>query len=242
MLKILFNKFKIVCLSIQNKIFSVLIRIFTKSNLIKCITIFALGFISRILLSTINDGNIFSNYLYQIFAIYYFFLYFFIVLINEFTDYFHLTLNVNNFSKAGFKYKTYKFYTMDSVEEGSSSNNKEKGYNDSANSNRPVHNRIRDLRYSEKKYDPSQDHIYLEKEKIINKYKEEFKEFYSTNKESIKLTTDDLEKLTIKVANKLYNTGSVSAVMDILPADIQSLYKKFLRKQLLDKVRFSSTR
>jgi hypothetical protein len=166
------------------------------------------------------------------------------MLVNEFMDYFHLTLDVNHLYKSSFKYKNYKFYTMNSVNEGSSSdNNAEEG--SSANFNyfkRPIHNRIRELKCSAQEYDSSQDLAFQEKEKTINKYKKEFKEFYTINRESIKLTTDDLEKLTIKVANKYYNTRSVSDVMDILPADIQPLYNEFIRKQLLGKVKFSSTR
>lgn len=239
------NKFKIVYFSIQKKLPSILVRIFTKSNLIKFVIIFTLGFISRVFISNIYNGNMFSDYLNQIFVIHYLFLSFLIILINEFIDYFHLTLDVDNFSKSSLKYKISNFYTMNSLGEGPSSDNKGEGYMDSANSDdfeRPMHNRIRELRYSEKEYDPSQDLAFQEKEKTINKYKKEFKEFYITNRESIKLTTDDLEKLTIKVANQYYNTGSVSAVIEILPADIQPLYNKFMRKQLLDKVRFSSTR
>ena len=187
--------------------------------------------------------NIFFNYLYEISGIYYFFLSSLIILINEFMDYFHLTLDVNYFSKSSFKYKNYKFYTMNSVGESSSSNTNEEG--SSANSNnfkRPMHKRIREIKCSEKEYDFSQDLALQEKEKIIEKYKKEFKEFYTTNRESIKLTTDDLDKLTIKVANKYFNTGSVSDVLDILPADIKPLYHEFIRKQLISNVRFSSRR
>jgi hypothetical protein len=238
------NKLKIVYLSIQNKLLSILTRIFTKSNLIKYFTIFILGFISRIFINYMFNINIFSNYLYQISGIYYLFLSSLIILINEFLNYSHLTLDVNHFSNSSFKYTGSKIYTMDSVGEGSSSdNNGEEG--SSANFNdfkRPLHKRISELKYSEKEYDSTQDLALQEKEKTINKYKKEFKEFYTTNRESIKLTTDDLEKLTIKVANKYYNTGSVSAVTDILPADIQPLYTKFMRNQLLGKVKFSSTR
>jgi hypothetical protein len=244
MLKNFFNKIKIVYLSIQNKLPILLGRIFTKSNLNKILIIFIIGFISRIFLNIIYNDNIFSNYLYQILGIYYLFLSSLIILINEFINYSHLTLDVNHFSNSSFKYKGYIFYTMDSVGEGSSSdNNGEEG--SSANFNDfklPKHKRIRELIDSEKEYDSTQDLALQEKEKTINKYKKEFKEFYTTNRESIKLTTNDLEKLTIKVANKYYSTGSVSAVMEILPADIKPLYNKFMRKQLFAKIKFSSTR
>jgi hypothetical protein len=221
-----------------------LYKIFNKSNLNKILIMFIVGFISRIFINNIYNINILSYYLHQISVIYCFFLSFFILFINEFIDYFHLTLDSNHIYNSSFKYKSLKFYTINSINEGSNSNNQE-GTSNSANSGvfeRPKHKRIIDLRCSEKKYDPSQDLANIEKEKTINKYKEEFKEFYRTNRESIKLTNEDLEKLTIKIANKYYNTGSVSEVMGILPVDLQPLYKKFLRKQLLSKVRFSSTR
>jgi len=243
MLKNFFNKIKIVYLSIQNKLPILLGRIFTKSNLNKILIIFIIGFISRIFLNIIYNDNIFSNYLYQILGIYYLFLSSLIILINEFINYSHLTLDVNHFSNSSFKYKGHIFYTMDSVGEGSSSYNNGEG--SSANFNdfkHPKHKRIRELMDSEKEYDSTQDLALQEKEKTINKYKKEFKEFYTTNRESIKLTTNDLEKLTIKVANIYYSTGSVSAVMEILPADIKPLYNKFMRKQLLGKIKFSSRR
>lgn len=218
-------------------------KIFNKSNLKKILIIFIIGFICRIFISNIYNGNIFFNYLYKISGIFYFFLSSLIILINEFMDYFHLTLDLKNFSKSSFKYKNYKFYTLNSVSEGSSSDNNEEGSSANVNNcKRPMLKRIKALISSEKEYDPSQDLAFQEKEKIINRYKEEFKEFCTTNRESIKLTTDDIEKLTIKVANKYYNTGSVSKVMEILPADIKPLYNKFIRKQLLGKVKFSSRR
>lgn len=218
-------------------------NLFNKSNLKKILIIFIIGFVCRIFISNIYNENIFFNYLHQVSEIYYLFLSSLIILINEFMDYFHLTLDINNFSKSSFKYKNSKFYTMNSVDEGSSSNNNEEDSSASVNNFKyPMHKRIKELYGSEKDYDPSQDLAFQEKEKIINKYKEEFKVFCTTNRESIKLTRDDLEKLTIKVANKYLNTGSVSKVLEILPADIQPLYKKFIRKQLLGTVSFSSRR
>jgi hypothetical protein len=220
-------------------------KIFNKSNLKKILIMFILGFISRIFINNMYNINILSDYLQQIFVIFYFFLSFFILFINEFFDYFYLTLDINHVYNTNFKHKSLKIYTMNSNNEGSSSNNNGEGSSNSANSGdfeRPKHKRIIDLRCSEKMYDSTQDLALQEKEKAINKYKEEFKEFYTTNRDSIKHTNEHLEKLTIKIANKYYNTGSVSAVMEILPIDLQPLYKKFLRKQLFSKVRFSSTR
>jgi antitoxin component HigA of HigAB toxin-antitoxin module len=244
MLKNFFNKIKIVYLSIQNKLPILLGRIFTKPNLNKIIIIFIIGFISRIFINIIYNVNIFSNFLYQILGVYYLFLSSFIVLINEFIDYSHLTIDVNHFSNSSFKYKGYIFYTMNSVGEGSNSDNNGEE-SSSANFNdfkHPKHKRIRELIDSEKEYDSTQNLALQEQEKTINKYKKEFKEFYTINRDSIKLTRNDLEKLTIKVANKYYSIGSVSAVMEILPADIKPLYNKFMLNQLLGKVRFSSTR
>src|ERR1700680_57348 len=152
------NKLKIVYLSIQNKLLSILTRIFTKSNLIKYFTIFILGFISRIFINYMFNINIFSNYLYQILGIYYLFLSSLIILINEFINYSHFSLDVNHFSNSSFKYKGHIFYTMDSVGERSSSYNNEE--DSSANFNdfkHAKHKRIRELMDSEKEYDSTQD-------------------------------------------------------------------------------------
>lgn len=225
----IFNKFKIVYLSIKKKLPIILSKIFTRANINKILIIFIIGFISRIFISNIYNEKFFFYY--------FFFLSSLIIFINEFMDYFHLTLDVNNFSNSSFKYKNSKFYTMNSVGEGSSSNNNEEG--SSANLNnfeRPKLNRILELRSSEKEFDPSQDLAFQEKVKNFENFKKEFKEFYTTKRESIKLTTDELEKLAIKVAKKYSMSGSISDVIKILPADIQPLYNKFLRKQLLSTI------
>lgn len=106
----------------------------------------------------------------------------------------------------------------------------------------PFHKRVEQLRLSEKVYDPLQDFDFVNRELKIARYKKEFIEFYTSNKESIKFTQDELDKLTIKVANKYINKGCLTEVIVMLPKNIQPLYIKYTRNELFKKIRFSSTK
>jgi hypothetical protein len=78
------------------------------------------------------------------------------------------------------------------------------------------------------------DLAFQERNNDILKYKEEFKEFYTTYRESIKLSDYELESLSIKIAIE-NDQGRVG--LDVLPEDIKPLYRKFLRKHLIQKIK-----
>ena len=101
----------------------------------------------------------------------------------------------------------------------------------------PTNTRIRDLK-TEAKAESSQEAPldYQEKDKIITKYKDEFKEFYTTYRKFIKLSNYELEKYSIKVAIAYYNGAFPLEVMEILPENIRPIYKEFIRKQRVNKM------
>jgi hypothetical protein len=86
------NKLKIVYLSIQNKLPLILGNIFTLSNLNKVIIIFIFGFISRVFIAHFYDVNVFTDYLHKISIIYYSFMAGFIVIIHEFINVFQFNI------------------------------------------------------------------------------------------------------------------------------------------------------
>ena len=69
---------------------------------------------------------------------------------------------------------------------------------------------------------------FTEKDKDFTGYIDEFKEFYTTYRESIKLSNSELEILSVKMAieNDKGNDG-----WDILPEYLKPIYKDFLRKK-----------
>ena len=68
----------------------------------------------------------------------------------------------------------------------------------------------------------------------IIRYKDEFKVFYTTYRESIKLSDYELESLSLKIAIE-NDQGRVG--LDVLPEDIKPLYRKYLRKYLIQKIK-----
>jgi len=92
MLNKILNKFKIVSLSIQNKLPILLGRILTKPNLNKIIIIFIAGFISRVLIVYFYNVNVFFEYLNIISILYYSFMSFFIVIVHEVINYFEFNI------------------------------------------------------------------------------------------------------------------------------------------------------
>jgi hypothetical protein len=70
---------------------------------------------------------------------------------------------------------------------------------------------------------------FQESNKYITWCKTEFKEFYTTYRESIKLSNYKLESLSIKMAIE-ENKGRDS--WEMLPEDIKLLYREFLRKKI----------
>jgi hypothetical protein len=73
---------------------------------------------------------------------------------------------------------------------------------------------------------------FQERNNNIIRYKDEFKEFYTAYRESIKLSNYELESLSIQVAieNEKGNAG-----IYVLPEDLKPLYRKHLRKCLMQK-------
>jgi hypothetical protein len=92
MLNKILNKFKIVSLSIKNKLPILLGRILTKPNLNKIIIIFIAGFISRVLIVYFYNVNVFFEYLNIISILYYSFMSFFIVIVHEVINYFEFNI------------------------------------------------------------------------------------------------------------------------------------------------------
>lgn len=81
----------------------------------------------------------------------------------------------------------------------------------------------------------SWDDSYFKKE-FLTKCKNEFNEFCSNYRESIKLSTNDLEKLNKKLAMAYYKGASFDEALDIMPSDIKPFYREFLRKQNADRI------
>ena len=75
---------------------------------------------------------------------------------------------------------------------------------------------------------------FQERNNDIIMYKDEFKEFYTTYRESIKYSDYELESLSIKIAIE-NDQGRVG--LDVLPEDLKPLYRKYLRKSLLKKIK-----
>ena len=88
----IFNRLKIVYLSIANKLPILLSKIFTKANLNKMIIIFIVGFISRVLLVNIYNVNVYFEYTNIISIIYYLSMSFFIIIVHEFVNYFEFNI------------------------------------------------------------------------------------------------------------------------------------------------------
>jgi hypothetical protein len=78
------------------------------------------------------------------------------------------------------------------------------------------------------------DVAFQERNNDIIRYKDEFKVFYTTYRESIKLSDYELESLSIKIAIE-NDQGRVG--LDVLPEDIKPLYRKYLRKALIQKIK-----
>jgi hypothetical protein len=78
------------------------------------------------------------------------------------------------------------------------------------------------------------DLAFQERNNNILRYKNEFKKFYTTYRESIKLSDYELESLSIKIAleNDIGRVG-----LDVLPEDIKPLYRKYLRQILIQKIK-----
>jgi hypothetical protein len=92
MLNQIFNKFKIVYLSIQNKLPILLGKIFTLSNINKVIIIFIAGFISRVFIVSYYNVNVFFDYLNNISLTYYWFMACFVVIVHEFVIYYEFNI------------------------------------------------------------------------------------------------------------------------------------------------------
>lgn len=78
----------------------------------------------------------------------------------------------------------------------------------------------------------AKDLAFQERNNNIIRYKDEFKVFYTAYRESIKLSDYQLENLSIQVAieNEKGNAG-----IYVLPDDLKPLYRKHLRKCLMQK-------
>ncbi len=78
----------------------------------------------------------------------------------------------------------------------------------------------------------AKDLAFQERDSNIIRYKNEFKEFYTAYRESIKLSDYQLESLSIQVAieNEKGNAG-----LYVLPENIKPLYRQYLRKILMQK-------
>lgn len=175
------------------KYICLLFIIFNRSNLIKIMFIFILGLIFRVLLNNINNViniNIISDYLSQSSFMFSSLL---TIVIHELIDYF----DINNFKgkilMASNINKTEPYRELSLSEKPSSKNSP---INSSI---LPTNRRITELKAEAES--SQETPLYLkEKDILFTKYKDEFKEFYTTCRESIKLSNYELEKLNVKVA------------------------------------------
>jgi hypothetical protein len=76
----------------KRNMFSVLNRIFNKSNFNKILIIFIVGFVSRIFVGYLYNINVYLDYLCLVSILYYICMSAFIVLVHEFVDYFHFNI------------------------------------------------------------------------------------------------------------------------------------------------------
>jgi len=208
-----------------------LLRItFNKSNLRKIMYIFILGLIYRVFNSNINTV---LDYLSQSSVISNLFFSLFIVIIHELIEYFYIENTMScvfNFYTSIIRMFSYKnilkhFYSHYLIEDKmliASNINKMEPYREIGSSNKPSFSsspinssslpptniRITCLK-AEAKAESSEETslTYQEKDRLITKYKDEFKEFYTTRREFIKLSNYELEKLNIKVA-LAYSNGA----------------------------------
>ena len=73
-------------------------------------------------------------------------------------------------------------------------------------------------------------------DKWVTKCKDQFKEFYTTYRDSIKLSDYELEKLSLKIAKESKKESiDVEKAMDILPNDIKPLFRKFIIRKITNK-------
>jgi len=188
--------------------------------------IFILGLIFRVLL---NNIYIISDYLSQSYFICYSLL---IIIIHELIDYFNINSFKGKIFMASNINKTEPYRELGLSNKSSSKNSPINSYI------LPTNRRITELKAEAKAESSSQETPLplTEKDKLFTKYKDEFKEFYTTCRESIKLSNYELEKLNLKVAIAYTNGAWPLQVMEMLPEDIKPIYKEFLRKQRVNKM------
>jgi hypothetical protein len=260
MKKIIFGKFlktfRLIRLFFANKFYfpGLLGRLFNKSNLKKILIVFIVGFTYRMLINYTYDMNIFAYYLrYLIFSI-------FISLVHEVIGHFNMTLGGSSSSELTPKFKTPTIYQMKPYKEIEANGKANSNYRPSSLSNPPVTPNNCPATFTNPSITPinrptipinyqtksqiaeasaiqeetkARDLAFQEKNRCINKCKEEFKEFYTTYRDSIKLSDYELEKLSIKIA-KASNREciDVEKAMNILPKDIQPIFRRFILRKL----------
>src|SRR5438477_7522017 len=74
---------------VLNNVWLLFMRVLNKSNRMKMIFVFVVGFISRVFVNNVYNVNVFLDYLDQISLIYYLFFSLFIIIIHEFVDCFN---------------------------------------------------------------------------------------------------------------------------------------------------------
>lgn len=220
-------------------------KVLNKFNFNKFIAIFIVGFISRILVAYFYSLNVCSGLLSPIFISFNICTSTLIILIPEFSiDVYTFILKLCN-SYYCFNYKIFGDRKLDEFKV-SSFKQVIKGYNfkglkdkiiiaSNINEMKPY----REIGLSNKSSysHPSTRSLealsFQEKDKFITKCKKEFKEFYTTYRESIKLSDWELEKLNIKIAIIYYKDegDTIDKAMEILPNHVQPFYKDFIRKQ-----------
>jgi hypothetical protein len=219
MLNTIFNKIKIVYLSIQNKLPIILGKIFTKSNINKILIIFIVGFVFRIFIYYMYNINIFSYYLYQNLGRYYFIFAWISLIIHEFLNYFYITMDISPSSKPIPKLKSNTIFKMEPSREITPKVFNPKGPRDGYT-----------YVYSRRELSEIWDDTSF-KNKFISNCKKEFNEFCSIYKGSIKLRANELGKLNDKLADAYYKGVSDDEALNILPNEIKPLYKEFLEKR-----------
>jgi len=254
--------------------FSVLSRIFNKSNFKKILILFIVGFVSRVLVGYLYNINVYLYFLCPISNMYYIYMSTFMVLAYEFVNTFYFNIipsfrfliikeSIKVFYSNGLNNKLFMDSNANEIKPygktglGDKSSSSHRPMKSSPLSNTPITptninemKPTREIRYSGKTNSSlrpvnfnhlatsqeasAQDLAFQERNKKILRYKDEFKEFYTTYRESIKLSDYELESLSIKMAieNEKGNSG-----WQILPEDIQPLYKKYLRKFLIQKIK-----
>ena len=249
----------------KRNVFSVLYRIFNMFNFNKFLTIFIVGFVSRVLVGYFYSINIYLYFFNVMSILYYICMSAFIVLVHEFINYFIIPYfiieNLNGFyfnslnnklfmdsnvndkhyaeigssAKARYGHRPIKSsplskppITPDNIDEMKPS--LIIGFNNKSNTSiRPVNINHTATSDNASPSDFKNKALRLKNNEYITKYKGEFKEFYTTYREFIKLSDYQLESLSIKIA-EAYHKGK--NIYHLLPdEDHKYLYDKFVDKK-----------